>query len=41
MHVTHEVHSMAKVNPLEMSVIMMKVDIKRGGYHSTMRYYIL
>ena len=41
MHVTHEVHSIAKLEPLEMSVIMMKVDIKRGGYHSTMRYYIL
>jgi predicted DNA-binding WGR domain protein len=38
---THTVHILDPANPLEMSVLLMKVDIARGGYHSTMRFYIL
>ena len=41
MTATHEVHILQNKGPLEMSVLLMKVDINRGGYNGTLRYYIL
>jgi hypothetical protein len=41
MQVTHEVFVPDREKRLEMSALMMKVDIAKGGYYGTMRYYIL
>jgi hypothetical protein len=42
MTLTHMLHTMPGLrNALEMSVLMMKVDLKRGGYQGTIRYYII
>ena len=35
---SHELHVL---DGLEMNVLMMKVDIARGGYYGVMRYYIM
>jgi hypothetical protein len=41
MQASHQLHiKKGLADDVEMSVIMMKVDIKKGSYYGVLRYYI-